>query len=99
MLEKLKGFEAERHDLDELVVLLAFAMSLGSTYQALQLEEPEWLKDSRAAIEKEIKARTRDMLEKDLRETEARLEGLKTADEKRKDLREKAERLRAQLQK
>lgn len=97
MLEKLKGFEAERHDLDELVVLMAFAASLAAQYTALGLEQPEWLNDSKAALEKEIKSRTHDMIVKELKETEARLEGLKSTTERREELTAKAARLREKL--
>lgn len=97
MLEKLKGFEGERHDLDDLVVLLAFAASLRDAYGSVGLEQPEWLKDATTAIEKEISTRTRDMLQKDLRETEARLDGLKTTTERREELTAKAARLRERL--
>ena len=96
-LQHLKSFDPARYDLDELVALKSAAAALTATYTSLGLETPEWLGDTNEALDKEIKARSRDMLEKELRETESRLESLKTADEKRTDLKAKQERLRAKL--
>ncbi len=99
MLNALQTFNADKHDLDELMALAAFGTQLKSTFPAFDLEVPEWLVESMDGIEKEIRARSRDMLMAELKSTESRLEALKTNEEKRGDLRDKAERLRARLKK
>jgi DNA anti-recombination protein RmuC len=96
-IEALKSFDPVRYDLDEMLSLRAYATSLEAQYAEMGLEAPEWLKDVHEKLTKEIKTRTRDAIEKELRETETRLESLKTAEEKRTDLRAKADRLRARL--
>jgi hypothetical protein len=86
-----------RPDFDELMALRAFATTLALTYGDLELEQPEWLAEAKAALDKEIHGRNRDNLERELKETESRLEALKSADEKRMDLKAKAERLKSKL--
>jgi spore cortex formation protein SpoVR/YcgB (stage V sporulation) len=70
---------------------------MSNKYQTLGLETPEWLLDSQTAIDKAAESRVRDQMEKELRETEARMEALKSADEKRSELKEKQARLKAKL--
>lgn len=97
MLQRLKSLDLDRIDVDEAIALATFAGLLVEGHVMRGLEAPEWLLDSKNLLEKEIKARHRDKLEKDLKETEAALETLKTAAEKREDLKAKAERLKAAL--
>lgn len=97
MLRELKGFNAEKHDLDELVALKAFGDQMSNTYTVLGLEQPEWLKDRVEDIGREVVNRSRDLLAKELKETNLRLEGLKTQAEKREELLAKQARLQARL--
>ncbi len=96
MLERLKNLDVERMDADDLIALSAFAKILEAEYAAHSLEVPEWLKDRQAELKREILTRTADMRAKRIREINARLDTLKTADEKRADLKAELERLQAQ---
>jgi hypothetical protein len=84
-------------DLDEAVALLAFGKTVKATYQEHEMDTPDWLVESLDALEKEIKSRRRDYIEKEIKTSQARLEALKSADEKRADLRDKIDRLQKQL--
>lgn len=96
-LQHLRAFTPDNYDLDELVALKAQANGLKAAYADAGMEAPEWLAEVDDRLAKEVAARSRDMLERELRETESRIEALKTADEKRTDLRAKADRLKAKL--
>lgn len=98
-LQQLRSFTPDNYDLDELVALRAYGASLAAAYSSFGLETPEWLTETNGRLAKEVEDRSRDMLERELRETENRIEALKTADEKRTDLKGKAERLKAKLAK
>lgn len=96
-LQQLKSFDASQHNVEEMICLLALANGMIGVYTRFG-EIPDWLGEQRDALEKAIELATRDELERQLKETEGRIEALKTADEKRGDLKEKAARLKAKLQ-
>jgi hypothetical protein len=83
MLEKLKNFDVDRLDLDELVMLSAFARILVAEFEVLKAQTPEWLEIQTKVLRRAILARQADMLEKRLREAKLRRDALKTPDEKR----------------
>jgi hypothetical protein len=97
LLQKLRSFDADRLDLDEMIALSAGAKQVAAEYVATELEVPEWLADAQRTLASVIKARTSDMIAKELRETELALESLKSREERKGDLAQKAERLRARL--
>lgn len=96
-LQMLRSFDADRYSLDELLALYTQAEQLAAAYKIHGMEVPEWLSEASASISDAAHARGRDAMEKELKETNARLDALKTADERRGELREKAERLRSKL--
>lgn len=92
MLNQLKTFDANRLDMDELVYLAALGRAIREEYEALGLDEPDWVDVQLKTIKREIHARNADKLEKRRREIETRLEGLKTPTQKKQELlREKAQ--------
>src|ERR1700678_404735 len=62
-LAQFKNFAADRMDIDELVALMAFGKSLRAEYDALQMEEPNFLDIQLKSLRREITARTADKLE------------------------------------
>lgn len=95
MLERLKNFDSERANPDEMVELHAFARAMISEYAALQLEAPEWLEEKQLEVKRELDNRLADMKAKRIREIKAKLATLKTAEEKRAELAEELKRLGA----
>lgn len=94
---RLRNFEADRNDLDELVELFAWAKSLAAAYESNTIPLPEWLQDNTVSVANEIKSRVRDYQAKALKEIEAEQATLKTREEKRAELAEKAAKLREAL--
>lgn len=97
MLDKLKRFDPEAGDIDEAIALAAFARILTFEYQTRGLETPTWVSEKRQDLDGEITRRHRDYLIKELRAEESRLEGLKTAAEKREDAKARIDRLKLAL--
>lgn len=83
MLSELKNFDASRMDLAELVALASFGRALQAEFGTLGVESPEWVDANLTALRREIKSRNADRLTAKLRSAKARLETLKTPDEKR----------------
>ena len=98
MLQELRDLNLERPDLDELVALHAFASGMEQSYSATGAEPPEWFKENKDALQREIKNRRRDSIERALKDAKARKEKLKTMDEKRADLDAEIARLSQALQ-
>jgi hypothetical protein len=86
MLSELKNWSANRMDIDELVEFAAMGRALQAEFTALGVEPPEWLDENLTSIHREIKAKNHDRLAAKLRSAKARLETLKTPDEKRTGL-------------
>ena len=97
MLDLLKNFNAERMDLTELVALAAFGDSVSAKFKESGVDAPEWLDVNRASLTREIKSRNADRLSAKLRSAKARLETLKTPDEKRKATEDEIAQLTARL--
>jgi len=84
MLEKLKQLNLDRLlDTDEAVALSAYARTLEAEYEALALDEPEWLVKATATLREEIARRTKAADLAKLREIEAELEGYKSVSERK----------------
>lgn len=97
ILQELKQFKLEDESVDEMLMMHASAKMLHQSYIGFGLEPPEWVVDKLSALDREIRIKQRDELERELKKTELALEGLKSAQEKREDLRAKANRLRSRL--
>ncbi len=85
-LSQFQNFNLDQTTLDELIALSVFGRQLRAEYEALQLEEPEWVDVQLKTIRREIHARNADAKEARLREIDARLDALKTPGEKRTEL-------------
>ena len=97
MLEKLKRLDLNKVDLEEAIALVTFGETMVDGFTTRGLEVPGWLTDNVRELNREIRNRQRDNLEMALRETDAQLESLKTASEKRADLQARRERLKQAL--
>lgn len=91
----MKNFESMA--LHELFLKKAHLATIDNGYQELNLETPEDIILDLSSVIKEIDERVRGEMERKLRTTEARLDALKTPDEKRKELLALAEDLRKRL--
>ena len=96
-LAQFKNFTADRMDIDELVALMAFGKSLRAEYDALQMEEPNFLDIQLKSLRREITARTADKLEARKRELTARIDSLKTPAQKKTELEKELANLEKQL--
>lgn len=91
-LQQFKQFDVNRLDMEELVLLAALGRQIRAEYEALGLDEPDWVDIQLKTIKREIHVRSADKLEKRRREIDQRLEGLKTPTQKKAELlREKAQ--------
>lgn len=97
MFDKLRHLDLDRLDVDEAVALVSFGEVLQAAYATRGLETPQWLVDNVRELNREIRNRHRDNLEKAKRETLAELEALKSRDERRGDLKSKLDRLNTAL--
>ena len=86
-LQTFESFNTDRAtDVDELVAALAFGKSLRNEYEALQIEEPEYIDTTIKAIRREITARNADKIAARKRELAARIDSLKTPAQKKTEL-------------
>jgi hypothetical protein len=97
MLSELRTISAQRADLEELVEAAAFARALESEFSAVGVPSPEWLTNTAKSIRREIKSKNQDRLAQKLQSAKARLETLKTPDEKRSGLENEIKQLEEQL--
>jgi hypothetical protein len=98
MLDKFRGLSVEKADLDELIALHSFGLSLKTNYATFGMEIPDWVNDNVSSLVSEIKLRRKDSLQKELRKAELALGALKTAEEKRAELRDKITRIKSNLE-
>ena len=82
----LKNFNADRADMEDLVGLLADAKALRDEYEALQIEEPEYIDTTIKSIRREITSRNADKIAARKRELTARIDSLKTPAQKKNEL-------------
>jgi ATP-dependent Lon protease len=82
----LKNFNADRLDMEDLVGLLADCKALRAEYEALQIEEPEYIDTTIKAIRREITSRNADKIAARKRELTARIDSLKTPAQKKTEL-------------
>lgn len=96
-LERLKGLQLARMDIDEMIALATWGRAMANGYSYYELPKPKWLDESLATLDKEIRARRRELLEARLQEVRSRKETLKTREERRADLDSEEATLLAQL--
>lgn len=92
-LDQYRNFNVDGLDVDELIALSVFGRQLRAEYEALQLEEPDWVDIQLKTLRREIHSRAADAREARIREIDSRLNALMTADEKRAELLKERERL------
>ena len=97
MLDRLKHLDLDRIDVDEAVYLVTLGESMKAQYTGRGLETPEWLVQNTKELDREIRNRQRDNLEKAKKETIAALDALKTPTQRREELQAKLERLNQAL--
>lgn len=92
ILTRLRALNADREDIDDLVVLLTFGTLIGSNYASVGLPVPSWLTEATDTVRTEIASRRRDQLLKRQKELDREERALRTREERRLDLqREKEE--------
>jgi hypothetical protein len=97
LIHVLKNLDLDCYSLDDIVGLASLARVAEGEYLRGTLPVPTWLTDAIGKLERTIEAGRRDALEAELKRARGRLEGLKTAEEKREETRALIERLEAQL--
>ena len=97
-LQLLKNLNTDKMiEVEELMVLSAFARSLETEYLETGNSIPEWLDRSANSLREEIARRTRAARMAKLRDIENQLEAMKPATEKRADLQAQAVALQKEL--
>ena len=84
MLDQLREF-TEQTDMDELIALSVFAKGLVAEYQARMAETPKWLADKVEELNTVLVSKVNAYLAKAIRDAELRVEGFKSASEKKED--------------
>ena len=97
MLERLKHLDLNPMDIDEMVELSTYATQLQAQYVHLEVQPPSWLEVRARELNREIKSRENDRLEKELRDLETQGAADLTAEERRAGRKEKIEALKAKL--
>jgi hypothetical protein len=82
-LEEMKNFNTDRASLDEMLLIEDDMNRLRARYENRTLPVPEWLTDQLTTVNTETSRRTRDDLEKRLKELNAADAALLTQAEKR----------------
>lgn len=86
-LQTFKTFNTDRaSDVDEMVAGLAFGKSLRAEFDALQIEEPAYIDVQIKSLRREIASRNADKVEARKRELLARIDALKTPNQKKAEL-------------
>lgn len=96
-LERLKGLQLARMDLDEMIALATYGRAVANGYSYYEVPKPKWLDDSLQQLDAQIRSRRREILEARLQEVRTRKEALKSREEKRADLDAEEAALAAQL--
>jgi hypothetical protein len=94
---RLKQFDVDRADLDEMVEVSCLGKLLVAEYEANSLKAPEWVNDTLDSLKTEIAARKRDNLAKRLKDAKARQTQLRSQEEKKADLANEIAELEAAL--
>lgn len=97
MIEKLRAFQADRMDADELIELFSFGKMVATTYRDFGVGVPVWIEESMSTLGTEIKSRHRDMLQARLKAAKSRRDALLSREEKRGKLDDEIKALEAQL--
>lgn len=92
-VQNLKNFDANRLSTEELVSLSAEGRALRAEYEALKVDEPEWVSVQINALRREVQSREADSRDARKRTIKAQLEGLKTPKERSAALRKELEEL------
>lgn len=98
MLEKLKSLNLDKIlDMDEAIALSAYARSIETEYDTLEIPVPEWIVKSTDVLRSEIARRTHAADMAELKRIEAELEGLKTQGERKSDAQRRLTALQGKL--
>lgn len=85
-IARLKSFDAERQNVDEMVALLTFGRSIKGTYADTGLVVPEWLDEVIGKIEQAIADRRRDELLRESKMLDMEERTLMTKRERREEV-------------
>lgn len=92
-----RSFSAESVDVDQLVALHAFGKQLRAEFEALGVDEPEYVDSQLKAIRREINTRNADRIDQRIREVKSRLDALKSPDVRRQELEKELEKLQSKV--
>jgi vacuolar-type H+-ATPase subunit I/STV1 len=95
ILQELRTLQADNVQPEDIVATLAIAKAIRKEFEesGALVEAPAWLDDKIRSLQRELKLRTADVLEKRLADVRAKRDSLKTAEERRRDLDAEAERI------
>lgn len=85
MLDKLRAFNTDGEQTEDLIAMLEFAQAFGQIHEEFA-EAPEWLTAKISQLRRAIQTRFADARDKEIRKLKSQLEGLKTTEEKRVEL-------------
>jgi hypothetical protein len=97
MYNNLRNLSLDNMDMDDAVQALAVSKLIAAEYGAQSVPVPEWLSENIGALTAEIKSMRRDYLASRLKSARARIESLKSRDERRVDLTNEIAQLEQQL--
>lgn len=97
MLTEFRNFNVDRCDIHELVALAAFGKALRAEYEAHNIDEPDWVDAQLKSLNREIRVRNADRLETERRQIQAKLDSLKTPEQKRRELQKRKQEIESEL--
>lgn len=96
-LQQLRTFDVDTADMATLVCLSIFGHQLADGFVARGVPAPDWVNDNLTKIDREINSKRRDELERALKLAQGKLDGLKSAEEKRVEAKAEVDRITALL--
>jgi hypothetical protein len=97
LIAALKTVNVDRIDVEEQVVLLSQGSALKATFEGQKFPVPEWLNDSLEKLGTEIKRRRIDQIQLALKQAQAKVDGLKSTEQKRNEAAAELDRLQKML--
>ena len=98
MLIEIRSVDVDSIDLDDAVAALAVAKMITAEYTLLRVPAPAWLTEKLDELQRNVKARHRDYLERALKVAKQKRDAFKTREEKAADVNAEIAHLEAALQ-
>ena len=97
IIDALKRLNLEAMDMDDMVALYSAAKRLREGYEEYKLQVPDFLTDSMALLDRDIKSRRRDYLIRQMKVLEAKKQRLMSREEQKNEVDNRVEEIKKML--